>query len=173
MKQYESSALAPSSRHVYQEGLRHYRHFCKNSGLKAYPVSKDTLKFFITFLAEQMSFKTLKLYLAAVKLNNIELEYKDNVHKMAQLHLLLRGIKQTLGNNGKRKQGLPVTLSLLRSLRQYLQMLSIPNQDKLMLWAAFATAFFSFLRSSEFVSPSPVAYDESSTLLVRYIKLQD
>ena len=172
MKQYESAALALSSRHVYQVGLRHYRHFCKNSGLKAYPVSQDTLKFFINFLAEQMNFKTLKLYLAAVKLNNIELGYKDNMHKMAQLHLLLRDIKRTLGNKGKRKQCLPVTLPLLRSLKQYLEMLSIPNQDKLMPWVAFTTAFFSFLRSSESVSPSPVAYDESSTLLVQDITLQ-
>ena len=93
MKWYESSALALSSRRVCLVGLRHYRHFCKNSGLKAYPVSQDTLKFFITFLAEQVSFKTLKLHLAAVKLNNIELGYKDNMHKMAQLDLLLRGIK--------------------------------------------------------------------------------
>ena len=42
-----------------------------------------------------------------------------------------------------------------------------------MIWAAFTTAFFSFLRSLEFVSPSPVAYDESSTLLVQDTKLQD
>ena len=151
---------------VYQVGLRHYRHCCKNSGLKADPVSQDALKFFITFLAEQVSFTTLKLdvCLAAVKLNNIELGYKDKVHKMAQLHVLLRGIKQTLGNKGKRKQCLPVTLLLLRSLKQYLEMLSILNQDKLMHWAAFTTVFFSVLHSLEFVSPSPVTYDESSTL---------
>ena len=42
-----------------------------------------------------------------------------------------------------------------------------------MLWAAFTTAFFSFLRSSEFVSSSPVVYDGSSTLSVQHIKLQD
>ena len=136
-------------------------------------MSQDTLKFFVTYLAEKVSFKTLKLYLAAVKLNNIELGYKDKVHKMAQLHLLLRGIKQTLGNKGKRKQRLPITLSLLKSLKQYLEWLSIPKQDKFMLWAAFTTAFFGFLRSSEFVSPSPVAYDKSSTFLVQDIKLQN
>ena len=59
-------------------------------------MSQDTSKFFITFLAKQVSFKTLKLYLAAVKLNNIELGYKDNVHKMAQLHLLLRALSKLL-----------------------------------------------------------------------------
>ena len=42
-----------------------------------------------------------------------------------------------------------------------------------MLWAAFTTAFFSFFRSSEFVSPLPVTYDKSSTLLVQDIKLQN
>ena len=170
MKQYESAALAPSS---CQVGIQHYRHFCKTSNCKPYPVSQETLKFFITYRAEKVSFKTLKLYLAAVKLSNIELGYKDKVHKMAQLHLLLRGIKRTLGNKGKRKQHLPITLPLLKSLKQYLEWLSIPKQDKLMLWAAFTTAFFGFLRSSEFVSPSPVAYDKSSTLLVQDIKLQN
>ena len=133
-------------------------------------MSQDTLKFFVTYLAEKVSFKTLKLYLAAVKLNNIELGYK--VHKMAQLHLLLRGIKRTLGNKGKRKQHLPITLPLIKS-ETIPRVAVYPKQDKLMLWAAVTTVFFGFLRSSEFVSPSPVAYDKSSTLLVQDIKLQN
>ena len=35
-----------------------------------------------------------------------------------------------------------------------------------MLWAAFLTAFFGFLRSSEFVAPTTKTFDHTSTLLI-------
>ena len=62
---------------------------------------QDTLKLFISYLAERVSSKTLKLHLTVVKLNNIELGYKDKVHKMPQLHLFFRGTKRTLRNKEK------------------------------------------------------------------------
>ena len=70
------------------------------------------------------------------------------------------------------KQRLPITLPLLKDLKQYLEMLSIPNQDKLMLMHLLLYSSV-YLHSSEFVSPSAVAYDGSSTLLVKDIKLQN
>ena len=69
------------------------------------------------------------------------------------LHLLLRGIKRTLGLTSR--QRLPITMTLLRQIKEELARAPdyLPT-DKLMLWSAFTLAFYGFLRSSEFTSPS-------------------
>ena len=69
------------------------------------------------------------------------------------LHLLLPGIKRTLGLTSH--QRLPITMTLLRQIKEELARAPdyLPT-DKLMLWSAFTLAFYGFLRSSEFTSPS-------------------
>ena len=74
------------------------------------------------------------------------------------LRLLLRGIKRTIGLSSRRR--LPITMSVMRQLKGALaDNLQIASQDKLMLWSAFTLAFFGFLRSSEFTSPSPTHFN--------------
>ena len=74
------------------------------------------------------------------------------------LRLLLRGIKRTIGLSSRRR--LPITMSVMRQLKGALaDDLQIASQDKLMLWSAFTLAFFGFLRSSEFTSPSPTHFN--------------
>ena len=69
------------------------------------------------------------------------------------LHLLPRGIKCTVELSSH--QHLPVTMSLLWQIKEELSPAPdfLPS-DKLMLWWAFTLAFYGFLRSSEFTSPS-------------------
>ena len=74
------------------------------------------------------------------------------------LRLLLQGIKRTIGLSSRRR--LPITMSVMRQLKGALaDNLQIASQDKLMLWSAFTLAFFGFLRSSEFTSPSPTHFN--------------
>ena len=68
-------------------------------------------------------------------------------------HLHLCGIKRTLGLTSR--QRLPITMTLLRQIKE--ELAHAPDYlptDKLMLWSAFTLAFYGFLRSSEFTSPS-------------------
>ena len=65
----------------------------------------------------------------------------------------------------------PITLVLLSSLQHELQLSSFITNDKLMLWASFTTAFFGFLRASDFCSPSQSFFDPRSTLLVRDVSV--
>lgn len=77
----------------------------------------------------------------------------DPFQEVPLLHLLLRGIKRTVGLTSR--QRLPVTMALLRQIKEELARAPdfLPS-DKLMLWSAFTLAFYGFLRSSEFTSPS-------------------
>ena len=113
MRALQHACLAPSLHHVYRVGCRHYNHFYHRHNLHSYPLTQKVLMLYVTDLADSLSFKSIKLYLSVIKHMNIALGFKNLIHKMAQLHMLPRGIKQTLGNKGVKKKHQPITLPLL------------------------------------------------------------
>ena len=108
-------------------------------------------------------------YLSAVRLHNIELGFPPPID-MPSLQLLVKGIKRSTGARVKPRRK-PITITLLHSLHTAIQLASFVTNDKLLLWASFTTAFFGFLRASEFCSPSQRMYDPHSTLLVRDVTI--
>ena len=114
--------------------------------------------FFVAYLADQVSFKTIKLYLAGIRFAHIENSLPDPFQEAPLLHLLLRGIKRSVGLSSH--QRLPITMTLLQHIKEELARAPdfLPT-DKLMLWSAFTLAFYSFLRSSEFTSPSATQFN--------------
>ena len=91
--------------------------------------------------------------MAGIRFAHTENSLPDPFLAALLLHLLLRGMKRTLGLTSR--QRLPITMTLLRQIKEELARAPdyLPT-DKLMLWSAFTLAFYGFLRSSEFTSPS-------------------
>ena len=154
----QSQAIANSTRRSYQAGIRRYSAFCTSKGWQCFPATENTLRFFAAYLADQVSFKTIKLYLAGIRFAHTENSLPDPFQEAPLLHLLLRGIKRTVGLSSR--QRLPITMSLLRQIKEELARASdlLPS-DKLMLWSAFTLAFYGFLRSSEFTAPSATQFN--------------
>ena len=125
--------------------------------------TKDVPRF-VTYLAQIVAYKTINLYLTAVKHYAICKGYLHDFQKMHQLHLLLRGTKCALGALGKRKPHFPVTIPILRITRSFIQSQYLNPTDRTMLWATCSLAFFAFLCSSEYTSLSTHTYDKQSTL---------
>ena len=131
-----------------------------------YPLQELTLRLFASHLARTVSYATIQTYLAAVRHRHIELGFPPCFAQMHLLRLLLRGIKRVKGSSCRPKR-IPITLDRMKQLKEYIRAAAFSPKDKLMVWAACTTAFFGFLRSSEFCSSSTTSFDPQTTLLVK------
>ena len=89
--------------------------------------------------------------MAAIRSVHIEHGLGDPLANTLRLERVLRGIKRSQASRGPpRPPRLPVTRDTMLTIRSVLD-LSAP--DNRMLWAAACTAWFGFLRISEFTCP--------------------
>ena len=145
----------------YQAGHRRYISFCNRAQLTPLPTAENTLMLFTAHLAQEgLSHQTIKVYLSAVR----------NLHVTAGLHgefaraltprleLTLKGIKKESIKNNPPQIRLPITIDVMCSILNVLSR-APERHDNILMWAACCTAFFGFLRCSEFTTPSQTEYD--------------
>ena len=140
------------------------------------PTSENLLCKFVTYLVlRNISSTTIKVYLAAVRQLHIQQGLPAPLtSEMARLAQVLRGIKITQAAappiTTKKNNRLPITPDLLRKVKAQWQSEGV-TQDKIMLWAAFVTCFFGFLRSGEVCAKSVHTFDPSAELSVDCISV--
>ncbi len=165
-------SIANSSRRTYEQGQSSFNSFCFNLRICPYPLTQHNLCLFTTYLARTLSYSTIRTYLAAVRFRNIELGFYSNFEPMQNLQMLLRGIKRVKGISSKPNR-LPVTLNIMKILKSNLRKSHLNEKDKLMLWAAFTTAFFGLLRASEFCCDTKHTFNPDATLLLKDVTLNE
>ncbi|CAB3988529.1 Retrovirus-related Pol poly from transposon 412 [Paramuricea clavata] len=102
---------------------------------------------FATWLAQtrNLALSSVSSYIAAVRSWHIDLGAPDPTRGATRLARLLRGIRRCRSSPALSR--LPVINRLMGVLQSAL---SAPGFDHVMFWAACSTAFFGFLRVSEF-----------------------
>ena len=141
--------VAHSRRRTYHSGLTKFQSFCHQYNLTALPASCLTLQYFCVHEAQRISYNTIKVYLAAICLRHIEHGFHDPTTDNL-LWLVCRGIRRRQGDNQRARQ--PITLNILRILKEKLCQSTYTFTEKLMLWAAFTMEFYGFMHVSEYVN---------------------
>ena len=163
LHEYQSLGVASSTRRTYRAGVRSYQQFCNQFNIQQFPATSLTLRYFCTSIAQRVSYKTIRVYLARIRLEHLE----RGLHEPTDDKLL-----QFLSTAIKRSQEttsctrLPITIDLLRSLKTQLQNdSSYSLLEKRLLWSAFTLAFYGFLRVSELCHQACIGRMSSSQLL--------
>ena len=149
--------MAASTRHTYQVGVTAYLEFCQKYAIEPLPASELTLRYFCTQLSRSVSYATIKVYHAGVRLFHIENHVADPTKEAPLLHYLCTAIRCHNGDNILNRH--PITLQLLHVMKRELsRKQSLAPLDKALFWVAFTLAFYSFLQASEYTSPSSTDY---------------
>lgn len=163
---YQEAAIAASSKKTYKTGQHHFLRFCRMMRVPPLPVSENNLARFSAFMARTVGYRTIRVYLAGIRMLHLQHGFADPIQSALRLPLVLRGIRRCQDNNHSRSPRLPITAPLMRCLKSSLRWRStLSRRDKLMIWAAFTSAFFGFLRVSEFTATSDRFFDKTRTLL--------
>ena len=166
-------SIAPSTSYNYTTAMRSYNTFCNHYNLIASPPSQRTLILYATHISSYSSHSNVKLHMAAVKHFTTRNGHTIDFAKYQQLYLLMRGIKRAEGKKFSLPKRRPITPSLLHTIHKNLFNSSRLYQDKVMLWAAIITAYFGFLRVSEYTSSHKTKFDPTSTLLFEDLYLEE
>ena len=95
-------------------------------------------------VSSQVSYKTLRVYLTAIRLEHLEQGFTDPTNDEV-LQLVYRGIWRQQGDDNCHHR-LPVTINLLRTLKTQLsRSTSYTVLEQHLLWAAFALAFYGLV----------------------------
>ena len=136
------SLVVQSTRTTYQAGVRALQEFCTHYATAAFPTSPLTYATSAaTYVASQVLYKTIKVYLAGIWPEYLERGLEDPT-KDEQLHLLCTGIKRSQGT--QTHIHLPITINVLQTLCCDP---SFPPLEERFLWAAFTQAFYGFFKS--------------------------
>jgi len=106
--------VAPSTRLTYQSGTSSFLKFCTIYSIPPYPTSTLTLQFFCAHFALHVSYKTIKVYLAGIRLAHLEMVRRLPRDKLTD-------VKQTVVSWFQKKDPKYCSLQALRSLIGKLQ----------------------------------------------------
>ena len=166
---YLNHSLAPNTFSTYRSGWSSYQHFCFVHGLPPLPPTETVLSTYVSHLADRrITHGTINVYLSAVAYHSQLSGHRIDYSTMPTLRYVLAGIRRLQGNSLLRPKRAPITTRHLARLRAYIAQ-AYPPRDALMLWAAFSSAFFGLLRSSEYCSPTTTTL-APSTLLRRHLR---
>ena len=174
---YFSKGLASSTQRTCKSGKSRYLKFCTKASVIPLPVCEKHLCSFVAYLAKEgLKFRTIKVYLSAVRHMQIEAAMPDPFKgsPMARLEYVTRGIKK---HEAEMKVGqrprLPITPPLLLKMRTVWEPTPGNSHNTKMLWAASCLCFFAFMRARELTVPAEGAYDPSVHLSVGDVAVDD
>ena len=112
--------ISNSTRKVYIAGIYKYTAFCFKINQPLIPVCEDTLRLFVTCLAQQnLSYATIQVYLSAVRYSSIT-SAKTTTLRTPRLSNILEGICKKSAVNHQPRDQRPITFPIMECLHMAL-----------------------------------------------------
>jgi len=163
----------------YKTAERMWRRCELESGNKLeLPWGQQQTLFFLSWLLEdrKVSAATASSYLAGVrKLHEIR-GLPAPVLKNGLVNQVLKGKKNLEGvekRNRENRGRLPVTLTIMKILKEAIRRWGRPVEDKLLLWAVCTVAFHGSFRIHEILCRNETFFDPDFTLLQRNVRIDE
>lgn len=154
-----ASALAPSTRSSYSTGWACYVTFCLQSRINPTPFNQDWIMAFIVHAKDSLHLApaTIRLYLSGIqhqfRLMSIN---SPTLLSIPAVRLLLRGISKC--SPAPSSARLPISIDILSKLISILRHGCFSPFDDLTMEVICLSAFFGFLRCSEYTVPSIASF---------------
>ena len=116
-----TNSWAPSTLKTYHAGINRFIKFCLQrdivtSGSPLLPAGELTLVYFVAYLSDQVSLKTIKTYLAGVGHSHLRFNIPFKPLWMTLLTQVLRRIKRVQGSGVRERRPITIVWSEPRSL---------------------------------------------------------
>ena len=142
LKNLKHSRAANTLR-AYQADFKDFSSFCAKNGLSSMPTEPKILSIYLTHLASNSKFSTLKRRIASISvIHKIKGHYLDTKHPIIMENL--HGIKRTLGSRQKAKKPL-----LINDLKLIIKAI---DEEKIRDKALILIGFSGVFRRSELVN---------------------
>jgi hypothetical protein len=163
--------LAKSTWSSYKTGERMLMK-CKKEceGNFELPLGKGALLIFINWLITSRGLKaaTINCYLASIRQMHLVRGLEPPALRSSQVQLILKG-QQNIDNE-KRREGesrgrLPMTISLMKLLKEKIRRWGRDDETKLLVWAVATMAFHGAFRIHELLCKNEASFDPAYELL--------
>ena len=154
--------LAQSTHKTYKSAMNRFHLMCATYNITdPFPATERTLCRFAVFLAnEGMAPQSIRTYLSALRNTQISMGYPDprDQSSLPVLKRVQAGIKRAHAEQGgcRSRIRLPITVSMLRAIREHLS--AAEDGDRELVWAVAALAFFGFFHLGELLLDKDEAY---------------
>jgi len=115
--QCRCNGIAESTRRTYHSGMKRFYSFCSQHALVSTPASSLTLQYFCAHVSQFALYKTVKVYLAAIRLHHIEHDLLDPTTDNL-LHLVFRSIRHLQGDS--QRICLTISVNLMHTIKEQL-----------------------------------------------------
>ena len=121
----QQQGIAKSTCRTYQSSIRAYRSFCGSYGLDQMPASELTLRYFIAFISQTVTYPTIRIYLSAVRLMHLKNQLSDPLYDRQGIHYLCQAVRRSQPSGPPSR--LPILPRYLKAIKSQLSKSSYQN----------------------------------------------
>ena len=141
------------SKAAHATGCKRYRAFCGKYLITPFPTTQLYLCYFAGYLSRQVQYPTIRLYIAAVRSEQLGRGMEDPLKKSQQLNFIMKGrVFTSKPRPAQGSQNNPTLLQML--IHTVLSMRYMERRDIYLYATAICLAYFGCLRADEISYPS-------------------